>query len=544
MSLTAILLGLTLLVPLGLACGLLSPFFRDRVPRLLGLAPMPGLLAAMFAAHGVPVQIPAPLRVTLQLDLPAAMLLGGAALLWSAAGFYAAAYLRDDPRLRVFSAWWLLTLAGSLGTFIVVDIAGFYLLFALVSLSAYGLISHEQSARSDRAASVYIGLAVAGEAFLLLAFVMLAAGAGGGSTLIADAVAALPQSPTRDWTIALLVLGFALKMGLAPVHVWLPLAHPAAPMPASAVLSGVVVKAGVIGLIRFLPLGTAMPEWGDVLIVAGFITAFAGVLIGITQTQPKTVLAYSTVSQMGLVAVIFGAGLGLGSDATADVAAFYALHHLLVKGSLFMAVGVVAATAPYRFWAVLMITGFLALSLAGLPLTGGAAAKLAMKPILGDGFAKMLATLAAVGSTMLVLHFLFILASKRVSDGAATGPGLALSLPWLAVSVMAVILPWALFAPVTGLPASTAFDPDTLFTAAWPIALGVAGAAVLRLVESRVPRIPEGDIIELARFGTPAVLGIGRWVVRIDRVLTRWPVAVLMLLAVGVSVGIGLFGSF
>ena len=250
--------------------------------------------------------------------------------------------------------------------------------------------------------------------------------------------------------MALLILGFALKMGLAPVHVWLPLAHPAAPMPASAVLSGVVVKAGVIGLIRFLPLGSAMPEWGIVLIVIGFVTAFAGVLIGITQKQPKTVLAHSTVSQMGLVAVIFGAGLGEGSSATADVAAFYALHHMLVKGSLFMAVGVLAATGPSRFWSVLLITGCMALSLAGPPLTGGMVAKLAMKSLLGDGTAKTLATLASVGSTILVLHFLVVLARSRASHDATNGPDLGLSVPWLATSAMAVILPWALFAPVTG----------------------------------------------------------------------------------------------
>ena len=120
---------------------------------------------------------------------------------------------------------------------------------------------------------------------------------------------------------------------------------------------------------------------------------------------------------------IFGAGLGSGSDATANVAAFYALHHMLVKGSLFMAVGVIAATSPSRFWAVLVVTGFLALSLAGLPLTGGAAAKLAMKPLLGEGTVKMLATLAAVGSTVLVLHFLVVLARNRASDGAATSAG-------------------------------------------------------------------------------------------------------------------------
>ena len=89
-------------------------------------------------------------------------------------------------------------------------------------------------------------------------------------------------------------------MGLVPLHVWLPLAHPAAPMPASAVLSGAIIKAGVIGLIRFLPFDGALPDWGAVLTAVGLLTAFYGVAVGITQANPKTVLAYSSVSQMGL----------------------------------------------------------------------------------------------------------------------------------------------------------------------------------------------------------------------------------------------------
>ena len=109
---------------------------------------------------------------------------------------------------------------------------------------------------------VYVSLAVLGEAFLLMGFVLLAAATPGGSLLIRDAVAALPASPWRESTLLLLILGFGLKIGLVPLHVWMPLAYPAAPIPAAAVLSGAAVKAGVIGLIRFLPLDAALPDWG------------------------------------------------------------------------------------------------------------------------------------------------------------------------------------------------------------------------------------------------------------------------------------------
>ena len=98
-------------------------------------------------------------------------------------------------------------------------------------------------------------------------------------------------------------------MGLVPLHVWLPLAHPAAPMPASAVLSGAIIKAGVIGLIRFLPLDGSLADWSAGLTSLGLVTAFYAVAVGITQANPKTVLAYSSVSQMGFVAAVLGAGL-------------------------------------------------------------------------------------------------------------------------------------------------------------------------------------------------------------------------------------------
>jgi hypothetical protein len=83
-----------------------------------------------------------------------------------------------------------------------------------------------------------------------------------------------------------LVLGFGTKMGLVPLHVWMPPTYVAAPFPAAAVLSGAAVKAGVIGLVRFLPFGAALPGWGEALAVVGFVSAFFGVAVGLTQRNP------------------------------------------------------------------------------------------------------------------------------------------------------------------------------------------------------------------------------------------------------------------
>lgn len=155
-----------------------------------------------------------------------------------------------------------------------------------------------------RAGVIYLVLALLGEICLLMGFVLLATAIPSDSLAIRDAVAALPTSPWRSVTLALLIAGFGLKIGIVPLHVWLPVAHPAAPMPASAVLSGAIIKAGVIGLIRFLPFDVPLLDWGRALTTIGLVTAFYSVVIGITQLNPKTVLAYSSVSQMGVVAAV------------------------------------------------------------------------------------------------------------------------------------------------------------------------------------------------------------------------------------------------
>ena len=208
----------------------------------------------------------------------------------------------------------------------------------------------------------------------------------------------------------------------------MPLAYTAAPIPAAAVLSGAAVKAGVI-FVRFIPFQQSLPGWGAVLATAGLFSAFYGVLIGITQSNPKTVLAYSSVSQMGLLAAIVGVGLGSGDATVGPMAIFYAVHHTLAKGGLFLAIGAGAQTKGRGLWLVLLPAAVLALGLGGLPLTGGALAKLAAKTALGDGIVGTLATLSAIGSTVLMLHFLFRLVASSERDRPAalsvgsSGPG-------------------------------------------------------------------------------------------------------------------------
>jgi formate hydrogenlyase subunit 3/multisubunit Na+/H+ antiporter MnhD subunit len=536
MSAASLLLAASVLLPLAMAAACLWRRFRIHAPVLVVLAPLPALLTAMLAPVGTEVFFPSPFRMTLALDRPGAILLGGAALLWGAAGAYAASYLGRKPGMGRFCAWWLLTLAGSLGVLIVADIAGFYLLFTLASLAAYGLIAHEQAAAAERAGTIYVVLALLGEAFLLLALVMLAMTSPEPNPLIRDVVAQLDRAPEQDLIVTLLILGFALKMGLVPVHVWLPLAHPAAPMPASAVLSGVVVKAGVIGLIRFLPFEAGLPGWGAALIAVGLVTAYYGVAIGFTQQRAKTILAYSTVSQMGLLAVLLGTALANADPAGLDLVAYYGVHHTLVKGALFLAVGIVMATGGSRLRTVFFLTAVLALSLGGMPLTSGALAKLAAKPMLGYGALSIAVSLAGAGSTLLMLHFLRVVRSDAAADSNARAP-MAEILPWLAVTAASLILPWSLYPAISGESLSSLLAPEALWKLFWPMALGALAMLGLSRVTGLQGAIPEGDILNLLRRGAPLLRGFLMRIGEADAVLRLWPVGSLLLILLVVVLG-------
>jgi formate hydrogenlyase subunit 3/multisubunit Na+/H+ antiporter MnhD subunit len=518
-------------VPLGMAVAYLSPRLRNRLPALLWLGAIPALATAILAWDSPPFVVdPARFRFTFALDQPGAMLLGVAALLWLTAGNYEWAYLGKEERAGRFAVYWLLTLAGSVGVFIAGDLATFYITYTLASLPAWGLVVHDGTPRARRAAGIYLALAVLSEILLLLAFALLAERSPSNSLAVKDVVAALPTSPSRDLTVALLIAGFGLKAGLVPLHVWLPLAHPAAPMPASAVLSGVIIKAGIIGLIRFLPADDSLAGWGQLLAALGLFTAFYGVAVGVTQANPKTVLAYSSVSQMGVVTAVLGMGLASANQGAALAASFYAAHHVLAKGALFMAVGVVAATSARRLWPVLVPVAVIALGLGGLPLTGGALAKLAVKDILGYGIAGVLATLSAAGTTLLMCHFLHRVVSVAASDRDAVAAA-GLTVPWLATALAAIAVPWVFYPMVSGSGWSDVFAPSALWAALWPVAVGAILAVALRRAEPHLPQVPEGDLVVLGPVITRAAGHGGNTLERAEALLRQWPLASVSLLA-------------
>ena len=422
----AILLAVPLLPLLLVSALTCSPLRRIA---LLGapLAAAPGLVLALLPEAGAPVAIPwLVIGTQLGIDDTGRIFLLLTALLWLMAGLYAAGSTKDSPQPLRFWIFFLLCMSGNLGLTLALDMISFYVFFTLMSFAAYGLIIHDATLFALRAGRIYLWLVIIGEVLLFSALLLAARAAD--SLLLSDVAGVLAYTDASPLILALLLVAMGIKMGIVPLHFWLPLAHPAAPIPASAVLSGAMIKAGLLGLLRLFPLGSAtLPAWSATLIGLGLLMAFFGVVMGIMQNQPKTLLAYSSISQLGFP--LFAIGLGLAAPqhwpVLAPAVGFYALHHGLAKGALFLGVGMadhLNRSNPLRY---VTMAGLLlpALALAGAPLTSGALAKAGLKPflaqsaLLDEALLSLLFGVAAVGTTLLMARLLLLL-WRQAGDSA------------------------------------------------------------------------------------------------------------------------------
>jgi formate hydrogenlyase subunit 3/multisubunit Na+/H+ antiporter MnhD subunit len=476
-------------LPLAMALLLLWAPLRPLIVRALGLAPAPGLLLMSAAWDSGDSSLTLPGGWSYVLDQPGALMLAASTLLWIIGGLAASRWLKGQEGQGRMALWWLLTLCGSLGVFVAGDLVSFYAFYALASLPAYGLIAFSGGGEERHAGRVTLVAALVGEGLILAAFVMLAVAAGGPGFTIAEVMSALPQSPHCGLVIALVVVGFGLKIGLVPLHGWMPLSYAAGPLAATAVLSGATSKAGIIGLIRFLPLDNAMPEAGMLILAAGLLSAFYGAVLGLTQSNPRSVLAYSSISQLGQMAAVLGAGLAAGVPGAGVIVAYYAVYHVLTKGGLFLMLGAQAEGRRLPTWQI-AFAAFMALGFAGLPLTGGALGKLAFKDIAGGGVTGLLFSLAAIGSTVPMIHFLKLASDTRRQPAAGAIPAVA----WLAAALAATLLQWGLFAEVAGVSPSYALKPNVILELLWPVAAGALLAWTMAALGTQLPRLPPGDI--------------------------------------------------
>jgi multicomponent Na+:H+ antiporter subunit A len=184
----------------------------------------------------------------------------------------------------------------------------------------------------------------------------------------------------------------------------------------------------------------------------------------------------------------------------------------------------------------------LAAGLGGLPLTGGALAKFAVKDPLGDGLMGTLGVISAIGTTVLMLHFIVRLRANTSAEPQATAPA-GLALPWLAMAVASIAVPWTLYysAPLGALPDPLA--PKYLWEAFWPVAIGAAFAVLLSRYSNRLPCIPEGDIAVAIDAGARAAITGSRRFERVDEVLRQWPAAGVSLLMLAILIGAAMMAA-
>jgi hydrogenase-4 component B len=494
---------LPILLPLLIAPLLAFPGGRAIGLKLAPWAPGPGVIVALAAPADLQLELPGVLLgTTLGLDDTGRLFLLFTAGVWLVAGWFARGWLRDDAGKHRFWAFALAAQAGNLGVCLAFDAASFYLLFALMSFAAYGLVVHPGSVDALRAGRVYLAMAVLGEA-LLVAGMLLAVESAGSHRLAALAVA-----PLSDPAAALLIAGFGIKVGVPLLHMWLPLAHPVAPVPASAVLSGVMLKAGLLGWLRFLPLGAhALPEAGAMLMAAGLAATFLGVAAGLAQSNPKVLLAYSSVSQMGFMTLGVGAGLAAPGlwPLLLPAVGLYALHHALAKSALFLGAGLIRVRGAHP--ARLVALAVPALALAGAPLSGGMAAKTELKIALADLAApwpQLLAALlplAAFGTALLMARLLWLAWHKSRNAPAAAAATTGIDAPWLTLVLASAGLAWAAAPPDAW---AHALRAAPLLDAAWP----PLAATLLGLIAARgrwrAPALPPGDVLNLLSSKRPS----------------------------------------
>jgi hydrogenase-4 component B len=355
-------------VALLLATGVAAPALRAEATRLVygasaALAAILLLIALgrlLAAGSGVstlvlPLGLPW-IGAHLRLDALAAFFLVVVNLGGAAAAVYGLGYGTHEPAPARVLPFFPAFLAGMNLVVLADDAFTFLLAWEFMSLGSWALVmAHHREPGNAHAGYVYLVMASFGTLALLLAFGLLA-GPSGGYAFAAIRSAALPQGLSA-LVLLLVLLGAGSKAGLVPLHVWLPLAHPAAPSHVSALMSGVMTKVAVYGFVRitFDLLGPPAWWWSVVVLILGAITAVMGVLYALMEHDLKRLLAYHTVENIGIIFIGLGLALAFETNAMGFAAAlaltaalFHVLNHSLFKSLLFFGAGAVQSATGQR----------------------------------------------------------------------------------------------------------------------------------------------------------------------------------------------------
>ena len=349
------LLPVVILLPMLMAlvaivAGRVSNALRDGVVSLTGAAIF-ALCVLIALQGGGSYTIPAFCGFGLYLKADGFRMLYScvAAFMWMMSGFFTPDYMSHGHARTRYSFFNLMTLGATLGVFLSDDLYTTFIFFEIMSFTSYVWVAQEETEGALKAAGTYLAVAVIGGLTTLMGLFLLYFHLG---TLSFDglqtAMAAAGDKPVLTVATWLTLVGFAGKAGMFPVHIWLPKAHPVAPAPASALLSGILTKSGIFGLIvicsRLMPGNAA---FGNALLILACITMFLGALLALFSVDLKRTLACSSMSQVGFIAVGLSMMVLLGEHGSlaAYGTVMHMANHSLIKLVLFMCAGVVYMNA-------------------------------------------------------------------------------------------------------------------------------------------------------------------------------------------------------
>ncbi|MEG1847448.1 MAG: complex I subunit 5 family protein [Lachnospiraceae bacterium] len=268
-----------------------------------------------------------------------------AAFMWMMTTIFSKEYFKHYRNRNRYYLFNLLTLGATVGVFLSANLYTTFIFFEIMSFTSYVWVAHDERKESMRAAETYLAIAIIGGLVMLMGLFLLydAIGTLEMSQLLAGVQAYSDRG--RIYAAGLcLLFGFAAKAGAFPLHIWLPKAHPVAPAPASALLSGILTKAGIFGiLVISCNIFLYDKRWGLLIVALGVLTMVGGAILALFGVDLKRILACSSMSQIGFILIGIGMQCLLGMDNGLAVrgSLLHMVNHSLIKLVLFMAAGVV-----------------------------------------------------------------------------------------------------------------------------------------------------------------------------------------------------------
>ncbi|MCM1542844.1 MAG: sodium:proton antiporter [Blautia sp.] len=311
---------------------------------------------------------------------------GVAALMWLMTTIFSREYFKAHGNVNRFYLFLLWTLGATMGVFLSADLYTTFVFFEIMSFTSYVWVAQEENRPSLRAAATYLAVAVIGGLVMLMGIFLLYHCLG--TVAIDDLSAAVAAFRDKRLLViagGCMLFGFGAKAGAFPLHIWLPKAHPVAPAPASALLSGILTKTGIYGvLILSGQLFLHDAAWGKLILAIGVVTMLGGAVLAVFSIDLKRTLACSSMSQIGFILVGIGMQgmLGQENELAVHGTVLHMVNHSLIKLVLFMAAGVIYMNTHLLdlnkirgfgrrkpLLKLIFLTG--ALAIGGIPLFGG-----------------------------------------------------------------------------------------------------------------------------------------------------------------------------